>query len=164
MHIRLPPVKTSAMSSCFAAITYTLYKEAWYQQRIEMKILSTDLHDYWQVSVGAEFRRLSYGFSIESYDGLHVFMETTGLSFEQQYLEMNNNYFRMPYFQEADRFKIPEWAKETVWYQIFPERFANGDPSNDPEGVLPWGSKIPIAKTFSADLQGSSIIWITSSI
>ena len=26
----------------------------------------------------------------------------------------------------------PEWARHVVWYQIFPERFANGDPSNDP--------------------------------
>jgi cyclomaltodextrinase / maltogenic alpha-amylase / neopullulanase len=27
---------------------------------------------------------------------------------------------------------VPEWAKEAVWYQIFPERFRNGDPTNDP--------------------------------
>lgn len=27
---------------------------------------------------------------------------------------------------------VPEWAKRVVWYQIFPERFRNGDPSNDP--------------------------------
>lgn len=27
---------------------------------------------------------------------------------------------------------FPEWAKGIVWYQIFPERFANGDESNDP--------------------------------
>lgn len=27
---------------------------------------------------------------------------------------------------------VPEWAKSVVWYQIFPDRFANGDPSNDP--------------------------------
>lgn len=26
----------------------------------------------------------------------------------------------------------PDWAKDVVWYQIFPERFNNGDPSNDP--------------------------------
>jgi len=28
--------------------------------------------------------------------------------------------------------EIPYWAADAVWYQIFPERFANGDPSNDP--------------------------------
>jgi len=38
---------------------------------------------------------------------------------------------------------IPDWAKEAIWYQIFPERFANGDKSNDPkafdmEGAWPY--------------------------
>jgi len=28
---------------------------------------------------------------------------------------------------------VPEWAKGIVWYQIFPERFANGDTTNDLE-------------------------------
>jgi cyclomaltodextrinase len=27
---------------------------------------------------------------------------------------------------------VPQWAKEVVWYQIFPERFNNGDQTNDP--------------------------------
>ncbi len=36
----------------------------------------------------------------------------------------------------------PEWAADAVWYQIVPERFANGDPGNDPtpastEGAWP---------------------------
>lgn len=37
-------------------------------------------------------------------------------------------------------FQTPEWAKHAVWYQIFPERFRNGDPSNDPEGTQRWTS------------------------
>jgi cyclomaltodextrinase len=28
--------------------------------------------------------------------------------------------------------KVPSWARDAVWYQIFPERFRNGDPANDP--------------------------------
>ncbi len=27
---------------------------------------------------------------------------------------------------------VPDWARDAIWYQIFPERFRNGDPSNDP--------------------------------
>ena len=27
---------------------------------------------------------------------------------------------------------VPRWAQEAIWYQIFVERFRNGDPSNDP--------------------------------
>ena len=37
----------------------------------------------------------------------------------------------------------PEWFRHAVWYQIFPERFRNGDRSNDPtveslEGTWPY--------------------------
>ncbi|GJQ20065.1 MAG: alpha-amylase [Bacteroidia bacterium] len=34
--------------------------------------------------------------------------------------------------QENASPSVPEWSKHVVWYQIFPERFRNGDPSNDP--------------------------------
>jgi hypothetical protein len=37
-------------------------------------------------------------------------------------------------------FTTPEWAKHAIWYQVFPERFRNGDPSNDPQPVRPWRS------------------------
>lgn len=48
----------------------------------------------------------------------------------------------------------PAWVKDAVFYQIFPERFANGDPSNDPAWVLPWGTR-PTPLTFmGGDLQG----------
>lgn len=34
---------------------------------------------------------------------------------------------------------VPGWAKEAVWYQIFPERFRDGDPSNNPgRSSLEW--------------------------
>mgnify|MGYP001195395538 CR=1 FL=1 len=29
-------------------------------------------------------------------------------------------------------FTVPDWAPDTVWYYVFPERFRNGDPANDP--------------------------------
>lgn len=34
--------------------------------------------------------------------------------------------------QNPGAYKAPEWAKHVIWYQIFPERFRNGDPGNDP--------------------------------
>jgi cyclomaltodextrinase / maltogenic alpha-amylase / neopullulanase len=30
------------------------------------------------------------------------------------------------------RLHVPAWAPDAIWYQIFVERFRNGDPSNDP--------------------------------
>jgi glycosidase len=35
---------------------------------------------------------------------------------------------------------VPYWVQDAVFYQIFPDRFANGEPGNDPPNVLPWGS------------------------
>jgi len=34
--------------------------------------------------------------------------------------------------QDEERSLVPNWAKGIVWYQIFPERFDNGDTTNDP--------------------------------
>lgn len=58
------------------------------------------------------------------------------------------------YYDEGEF--VPIWAKTVVWYQIFPDRFRNGDPTNDPTieelrgadpqempkewNIHPWGS------------------------
>ncbi len=34
--------------------------------------------------------------------------------------------------QASAQVHVPGWAKKAVWYQIFPERFRNGDKANDP--------------------------------
>lgn len=41
----------------------------------------------------------------------------------------------------------PNWAKNAIWYQIFPERFYNGDRGNDPTleslmGTWPWDAQV----------------------
>jgi len=39
-------------------------------------------------------------------------------------------------------FTVPGWARDAVYYYIFPERFRNGDPSNDPRrGVTTYQDK-----------------------
>lgn len=35
---------------------------------------------------------------------------------------------------------VPKWAKTAIWYQIFPERFRNGDSANDPRVIDMIGS------------------------
>jgi cyclomaltodextrinase len=38
-------------------------------------------------------------------------------------------------------FKTPSWAPDAVYYQIFPDSFYNGDPSNDRSIMAPLGSE-----------------------
>jgi len=49
---------------------------------------------------------------------------------------------------------VPEWVKDAIFYQIFPERFANGDPTNDPLGTEPWGGEPKAKNYFGGDLIG----------
>ncbi|MEA3503187.1 MAG: hypothetical protein U9R47_10460, partial [Actinomycetota bacterium] len=39
------------------------------------------------------------------------------------------------------RSNTPAWTRGMVMYQIFPERFHNGNPDLSPEGVAPWGTE-----------------------
>ena len=48
----------------------------------------------------------------------------------------------------------PEWVQDAVFYAIFPDRFRNGDPTNDPPGTWPWGEPPDRDSTFGGDLQG----------
>jgi glycosidase len=137
---------------------YQLHDHNWWQTPSKMvKWLSTDLYDYWMIEVVPPHKRLSYAFAIEGEDGMTAYFGDHGIyPLEEKYMLMDGNYFKMPFFHEVDRLKSPEWVKETVWYQIFPERFANGDKTNDPEGTLAWGSKEHPGKTdfYGGDLQG----------
>jgi glycosidase len=49
---------------------------------------------------------------------------------------------------------VPYWVQDVVFYQIFPDRFANGDPDNDPINLQPWGSKPTIWNFQGGDLRG----------
>jgi len=51
-------------------------------------------------------------------------------------------------------FTVPGWVEKSVIYQIFPDRFANGDKSNDPKNVAPWGSKPLYYNFFGGDIAG----------
>ena len=49
---------------------------------------------------------------------------------------------------------VPDWAQDAIIYQIFPERFANGDPTNDPPNVELWNGTPKWNNYFGGDLQG----------
>ncbi len=48
----------------------------------------------------------------------------------------------------------PQWSKGAIVYEIFPDRFFNGDPSNDPINVYAWGGTPTYYNFFGGDLQG----------
>lgn len=115
------------------------------------KLASDARFDYWEVAVQPPYRRLQYGFRLES-GKKKVWLTERGFYNGQP--EVPTGWFEFPFLNPADVFRPPAWVKDAVFYQIFPERFANGDLSNDPEDVQPWGGKPEWYNFFGGDLQG----------
>ncbi|MEI2663542.1 alpha-glycosidase [Rossellomorea sp. LJF3] len=125
----------------------------WLYDRKEMVLTGTDqLFDYWFASISPPFRRLRYGFLLDD-ETDEVFYGEKG--FNEAPSADIGDYFCFPFLNTIDVFQAPEWVKDTVWYQIFPERFANGNTENDPEGTLDWNSAEPSPTNFfGGDLEG----------
>lgn len=112
---------------------------------------------WWTTTVKPEFKRLKYYFELQTEDEKWFYFEDGFVSEAQMQLEgRSRQCFVFPWMNPADIPVTPDWVNETIWYQIFPERFCNGDPSNDPEGTLPWRSRgsVTNAEFFGGDLQG----------
>ena len=135
-----------------------IFLEDSYEDAKEMvKVTSDALFDYWQVAVSVDFGRLQYLFELKDKEGQSVLYGDKGFTDNSpENLHHEGNGFKLPYIHEIDGCQVPEWVSKTVWYQIFPERFANGNADLSPEGALAWDAAISPKPTdfFGGDLQG----------
>ncbi|WP_440705823.1 glycoside hydrolase family 13 protein [Heyndrickxia oleronia] len=133
---------------------YTWNEDGWIFSTKHMTISGSDqLFDYWFVEVAPEFRRMRYGFELMNGNETIVYGEKG--FFDQIPTDDTSYFFCFPFLNKADVFQAPDWVKDTVWYQIFPERFANGDSRINPENTLPWGSTEPKWDNFfGGDFEG----------
>ncbi|WP_026498772.1 glycoside hydrolase family 13 protein [Butyrivibrio sp. WCD2001] len=113
-------------------------------------------HIWWTTTLCPEHKRCKYYFELHSCDECVYFFEDGFYSEE----EMNQegkilSYFIMPWMNPADVCKTPAWVNDTVWYQIFPERFCNGDKSIDPENVIEWQTgEVGMHDYYGGDIRG----------
>ncbi|OQO83992.1 alpha-glycosidase [Enterococcus casseliflavus] len=115
----------------------------WQKKQIPMKKeFSTELYDYWFTEVEPYELKARYGFLVEDEQEQFIYTERGFFSPDDSYIANDiNSYFAFPYLHEQDIFSAPDWVKKTVWYQIFPERFKNGDSTNDPENTHEWSNE-----------------------
>ncbi len=118
----------------------------------------TKFHDYWTISLSSpKTKRISYGFQVRGMDGTVLFYGDRGIyPLTETDLTNENYYFRMPYYHRSQEIKVHNWVQGTVWYQIFIDRFSNGDKTNDPENAKEWDyAEAPKRDDFfGGDLQG----------
>jgi cyclomaltodextrinase / maltogenic alpha-amylase / neopullulanase len=151
LHIRL----RTAKDDCKSAVLVIAKKHAWMEkQKFQMKKVATDRYfDYYQYNYVTNDPRVGYYFLISDGKTTHVYSESgVTKAFDDEYAYFH--YFQYPFINPIDVHTIPQWVHEAVFYQIFVERFCNGDRSNDPQNVSPW-KELPKPKSFSGgDLQG----------
>lgn len=113
------------------------------------KTTSDELFDYWFIAISPENNRFVYQFEVTDGNETWVLGE---MGFTED-LE-DNRFFRFPYLNEIDVFDAPAWVKDTVWYQIFPERFANGNPGRKTNTNGVWGDTPKPDSFFGGDFEG----------
>lgn len=52
------------------------------------------------------------------------------------------------------KLRPPEWIRNAVIYQIFPDSFSNGKTENDPPDTIDWGSRPERNRFYGGDLEG----------
>jgi cyclomaltodextrinase len=150
VHLRVRTKKGDMQS--VNAITGDKYAWKETRQLLPMYIFASDeLFDYWEVKVNPPFLRLRYAFHFVS-DGEALFRSERG--FMQEEPEISEGFYEYPFLNAIDVFTPPEWVKSAVFYQIFPERFANGDASLNPSATEQWGAQPTPSNFFGGDLQG----------
>ncbi|MDF2520780.1 MAG: glycoside hydrolase family 13 protein, partial [Clostridia bacterium] len=130
-------------------------KYEWHKkQSVTMELLCSDeLYDYFGAEVKTEHKRLAYIFELIKGEEKLCFTQWGALkSFDEQ--EIYKHFFQYPYLHQADMHVVPQWAKEAVFYQIFPERFYDGDCEINPDDISTWGDKPTPNSHFGGDLQG----------
>lgn len=120
----------------------------------EMKIAAqADLYDYFEAEVSVKRNRYRYYFELVDTSNNTIYFDERGFRKNAPPLEQSSA-FQFAYLAEGDIYKESTWLQESVVYQIFLERFNNGDKSNDPKNTAKWGSQVKTNSSFGGDLQG----------
>jgi len=123
---------------------------------------STRFHDYWFAEVRVPSKRCRYGFVVEKkgrkaekyFFGPHGEVPYTKDTDVNKIMDL---FYNFPYILEEDLFRPPAWVADTVWYQIFPERYANSGLKTLQKGeLLPWDSEDVVnnQQRYGGDIPG----------
>lgn len=119
--------------------------------KIQLQRVSWDENfDYFEGVIYSVTKRIRYSFHLKGNDKSELWYGENGVS--ENYDKAGA--FQFPYISEEDMFNIPDWASKAVVYQILPDRFCNGDKSNDPYNIVSWDEKPTSDSFYGGDLKG----------
>lgn len=124
-------------------------EEVIYKKRLRYQI-------WWTTTVVPEYKRCKYYFELHTDKEVWYYFEDGFLTKDQMELEGRmHQYFTVPWINPADINNTPKWVNDTIWYQIFPDRFCNGTPENDTPDIKPWRKgSVTNQERFGGNLEG----------
>lgn len=125
------------------------------RKKMPMEIKYSDrLYNYYEIKMRLEDVRFAYIFQIEE-DGNTWYFSEDGVTKEYKFEEGFYNFFQMPYINKNDVMDTVDWMRSAVFYQIFVERFRQGNEKKDTSYInMKWDEK-PTPKSFAGgDLAG----------
>ena len=125
------------------------------RKKLPMEIKYSDrLYNYYEIKMRLEDVRFAYIFQIEE-DGNTWYFSEDGVTKEYKFEEGYYNFFQMPYINKNDVMDTVDWMRSAVFYQIFVERFRQGNEKKDTSYInMKWDEK-PTPKSFAGgDLAG----------
>src|SRR5919108_3368387 len=106
--------------------------------------------DYWSYTIPANSGQVWYRFKLV--DGsASAWYNIYGM---QSAEPGSGDFTFIPIDASLGSFNTPQWMRDAIVYQIFPERFRNGNTGNDPTGTVAWGSAPATNNFMGGDLQG----------
>lgn len=131
----------------------------------DMYIVSeTDLFTYYETSISVKWNRYRYFFELTDFNNFTTLFNERGF-IDEKYDNTNQqsktsntlliNAFQFPYIAREDVYNESKWLQESIIYQIFPDRFCNGNSVINPKNTKPWGYPyIDYHSKFGGDIQG----------
>ena len=111
----------------------------WYGDRVEMELyLELREHYLWRVRLVPKYKRAMYYFEVSGEDGTYAVYENK-ITPSELASKGARQFFKFPWLNPSDVIAPPEWVRDTVWYQIMPDRFNRGSNFKDNERFRPWG-------------------------
>ena len=113
-------------------------------------------HQLWTAIVTPQYKRCKYFFELWVGEEVCYYFEDG--CYTKERMEMpgrKEQCFFFPWMNPADINHTPDWVSDTVWYQIFPDRFCNGDATLNSKWVKPWKcEKVQYLDVYGGDLRG----------
>ncbi len=131
--------------------------EKWTGKREEICFKKRLRHQlWWTTTLVPKYKRCKYYFELHTEEEVWYYFEDGFLTEEQMQMDGRMlQCFTVPWMNPADINVTPDWVNETVWYQIFPDRFCRGADTKEEAGVTKWRTgTVTNEERFGGNLNG----------